>query len=104
MHGIPLAIPEAEAALCRSRFLRAVDSLREETGVEDVDIRITKAQPETFSSTTQRDELSVAERAARYTASLPLRRMDRLIAPDTLLDELDAVVRMAELEPLIFDT
>lgn len=108
VHGIPVAIPEAEAALCRSRLLRAVDALREETGAEDVDIRITKAQPESFPSPDrrfgERDELSVAERAARYTASAPLWGMDRLIAPATLLDELDAVVRMAELETLVFDT
>ncbi len=102
IYGMPAAISEAEAVLCRSRLLRAVDALREETGVDEVDIRITKA--ETVRRFAGRDELSVGERAERYTATDPLWGMDRLIAPGSLLDELDAVVRMAELESLVFDT
>lgn len=103
VHGIPAAVPAEEAALCRSRLLRAVDSLREETGVDELDIRITKALP-VAPRAAERDEPSAAERASRYGAGEPLWGMERLVAPETLLDEIAAVVEMAELEPLIFDT
>lgn len=101
IHGIPATLPEAEAAILRSRLLRAVDEARQDSPLERLEIRISTApQPVARPD----DESEVEERAARYQGQEPVWRLAQLIAPVELLEELRTAVAVLELEPLVFDT
>jgi SpoVK/Ycf46/Vps4 family AAA+-type ATPase len=104
IHGIPSALPEPEAALLRTRLLRAVTEARTESGEADIGILISSAQtPPAKATPGSGDEPNIHERAARYRASTPLWRLEQLVAPAALHEELATAIDLVRLEPLVFD-
>ena len=106
IHGIPAAIPEAEAAILRTRLLRALTETRQGTPLADLDIRIncTATLPAPIAARPHSDEPDSKERATRYQGTAPLWRLAQLVVPENLLEELRTAVELIALEPLVFDT
>ncbi len=105
IHGIPSTLPEPEAALLRTRLLRAVSEARNETGDTEIGILISSAStPPVASAPGRTDEPDVEERAARYRVMTPLWRLEQLVVPAELHEELATAIDLIHLEPLVFDT
>ena len=104
IRGIPSALPEPEAALLRTRLLRAVTEARTESGEADIGILISSARtPPAKATSGSGDEPDIDERADRYRASTPLWRLEQLVAPSALHEELATAIDLVRLEPLVFD-
>ncbi|GFO67475.1 hypothetical protein GMLC_10540 [Geomonas limicola] len=108
VYGVPESVDRAETAIFNSRIIRACNDLRQASGDRELSLRISSRphSPEGENPEPQDegvDEDSLEEKAARYLSVAPLWRMDQLVAPQPLLEELENAVRLIELEPLIFD-
>ncbi len=105
--GLPESVSEVEAAIFRIRVSSALADLREREGMESLHLRIGTGEPERKEaprSTPEEDgEFDLENRAGRYAAQEPLWSLDQLVAPESLLDELDTAISLARLEPLVFD-
>ena len=104
IQGIPSALPEAEAALLRTRLLRAVSEARNAGEVTEIGILISNARKSPVRPAPGTgDEPTVEERASRYRAIAPLWRLEQLVAPADLCEELATAIDLVRLEPLVFD-
>lgn len=117
IHGIPEIIPEPDAAVFRSRLIRSVNELLDQTGVEDIKLVIgTELQMPNGGSVTSHlktaanlgksgdsNDSSIAERARQYQAESPLYDFEQLVVPDLVLDTLLSAVDAIEVEFTVFD-
>jgi len=105
IHGMPDGISEEDAAVCRSRFMKALYSLKEKCGQDNLHLRLGSGET-TSQATTVIDTGKVPEEIStdrRYIASNPIWRMEQLVVPLSLLDELQTSVNLIELETQVFD-
>ena len=82
--GIPKDIPETAAAIARSRLLKAVGELLEDTELKDIAVTVTTPtlKPTTnqpSSPNNKPDELSLEERAKQYQSQPPLYSLEQLV-------------------------
>ncbi|MFB9451714.1 AAA family ATPase [Dactylosporangium vinaceum] len=111
--GMPADLTETTAAVARSRLSRAYTAVAAETRAADLFITVgrppvgARLQPGPVPAPSRRpsadDELSVAERAARYPAGPPRFTFDQLVLPPHLRDALLSAVEAMRLRPKIFD-
>lgn len=107
VHGIPEKIPEADAAVLRTRLLSAVENLRSEGALDDIELLVSTRPSLAVTpskANSGQGEFSVEERANQYAATKPLWSLPQLIAPLELLEEVQTAVELIRLEPLVFDT
>lgn len=107
--GFPRGIDETEEAVCRSRLLRAVRELCDQTGIQDIQLRV-GTEPEQIEANTeekavggQDGEWNLEERAERYRSIEPLWKSEHLVVPDSVREDLQSAIEMVALEPLVFD-
>lgn len=109
VEGFPEDICETEEAICRSRLLKAVRELCEQTGIEDIDLRVStgtgrkQLHEQEQPGTGDAGDVSIEDRAAQYRAGEPLWKSDHLVVPDVVREELRTAMEVIRLEPLIFD-
>jgi len=116
VHGIPDAVPQATAAVCRSRLLKAVNELMDEAGVDEVRLRIGTlpwlrteihsdgpGQKVAGRKTADHDDMPTEVRAQRYAARNTLFSFDQLVVPASVKEELIAAVELIRVEARVFD-
>ena len=114
--GIPEQVAAGEAAILRSRLLRDVEAARTAANLDDINIwvgtnpksasmaRISENSNVKTGQARASDDITVEQRAVRYTAQEPLWGMEYLIVPQEVKDELLLAIETIKLEPLVFDT
>src|SRR5262249_3812714 len=114
--GIPAAVPEPVAAVCRARILGAAAELLNATRLRDLSITVATggkdfAGPSPVSPASPlpsrpvaEGELAVEERARAYTPRTPDFRFDQLVLPQATCEDLLAAVATVQVVPLVFDT
>lgn len=110
IQGIPDSVPEAIAAVCRSRFSIAVNKLLDETGIEQIKVTVGTALEKNNSQNGQNStekksdrDLSPEERAKRYEAQKPLFTFEQLVIPEKVREDLLLAVDLIRLESKVFD-
>lgn len=105
--GIPDNIDAAISAVFRSRAIKAFNDLRNESNVDELDIRIanisSSSQPDAVSTNNDVGEHSNIDRAKQYTTTYPLWSLNQLIVPTAIKDELLTAIETIQLETLVFD-
>jgi SpoVK/Ycf46/Vps4 family AAA+-type ATPase len=108
VYGIPNHIDSVEASLCTIAIKEAVKSLVDNTGLNLVKILVTTQSPEDLkppknNEFSQRDELTLEERASQYNSKLPLYNFNFLVIPDSVKEELSAALTLIKSKQKIFD-
>ncbi|HIK12893.1 MAG TPA: ATP-binding protein [Oscillatoriaceae cyanobacterium M33_DOE_052] len=115
INGIPEIVPETVAALCRSRLLRAVNELLDETNLENIHITVgtqsevqkNGQQPSTGSGNNIEKksdyDLSPEDRAKKYRPSKPLFTFEQLVVTQEVEEDLLLAVDLIQLESKVFD-
>ncbi|OZH52844.1 ATPase [Hydrocoleum sp. CS-953] len=110
IQGIPDSVPEAIAAVCRSRFSLAVNKLLDETGIEDIKITVGTALEKNNSQNGQNytekksdRDLSPEKPTKRYEAQKPLFTFEQLVIPEKVREDLLLAVDLIRLESKVFD-
>lgn len=104
--GLPETIAAVEAALFRTRISSALSDLCEQGKTGSLHLRIgTGTAPVDAVPPTSTDiaEFDLNSRSAQYEAQEPLWKLDSLVAPESLLEELRTTISLVRLEPLVFD-
>lgn len=104
--GLPENISPVESALFRTRISTALSDLCEQEKAESLHLRIgTGVQPVAAANAAsgENDEFNITNRAAQYETQQPLWSLDQLVAPDSLMEELQTTISLVRLEPLVFD-
>lgn len=108
IEGIPYCIDAAISAVFRSRVIKAINDLCNESEIDSFDIRLTNnrqsKQPDMSDKQSGNDELSIEIRAKQYAATDPFWNLNHLIVPNALKEELLTAIETIQLEPLVFDT
>ncbi|MDR1740930.1 MAG: AAA family ATPase, partial [Synergistaceae bacterium] len=110
----PDAIPETDAAICRSRLLFAVEDMLKDSGFKgEISVLISSAalpadakpsaDGKPASDGKGDDELSLDKRAERYSSLPPLYSFDRLVLPDASREDIFTALDALRLQPLVFD-
>ena len=104
--GMPKDISEEDAAVCRSRFMNALYSLQEKSGKENLHLRVGIGESESRSmKATDANKISEVDcHSGRFCATDPIWRMEQLVIPPAVLDELRTAISLIQLEPLVFDS
>ena len=116
IQGLPENAAERVAAtVCRTRLLKAVNELLDETRRQDVKITIGTAsqmrnvdaspgaKAERGGQSRASDDLLVEERARQYQAQKPLYAFEQLVIPEQLREDLLSAVEIVRLEQRVFD-
>jgi len=107
--GIPAGVKEADAAVCRSRLLKAAEDLMRAGSLTDVQLSVGTQptggppSPSLGRGEGASDELTVEQRALQYRALPPVYNFDFLVAPHDLHEELVTAVELVNLEKKVFD-
>jgi ATP-dependent 26S proteasome regulatory subunit len=111
--GMPDGVSADVAAVCRARLGWAVEELMTESRLKDIRLLVSTHGEETVETaiqqnsqeklSTSNDEMDVESRARQYSATKPLWSINRLVAPETLMEELQSSIELIALEPLVFD-
>lgn len=105
--GLPGTVPEADAAVCRSRLLKAATELTENTDTTEFALVVGTSQAVAkLLAEANGDARQSADNPspAQYSASPPLYTFDQLIVPDHVKQELIAALNVLNVETLVFDT
>lgn len=107
--GIPRNIPETNAAIFRSRLLKAVNQLIDENNLnsDNISITIYNKDFKILSSKSSKeikkpDELSVEERALKYKSQQPLFSLKRLIVPDEVREDILSAIDIIRVQSKVF--
>lgn len=108
--GIPTEISEANAAVCRSRLLTAVENLINNNNLNTDDISITvynkKSQDlapiTSIKVKSASDELSVEQRAKQYQSQKPLFSLDKLIVPPEVKEDILTAIDIIRVQSKVF--
>jgi SpoVK/Ycf46/Vps4 family AAA+-type ATPase len=116
VYGFPESASAASIAVCRSRLLKAVGELLDETGIEEVRLRIgslawlqsevrgeSRHRQGTAGNAADHDDMPKEVRAQRYKAAPPLYDFDQLVVPTSVKEELIAAVELVRAEAKVFD-
>jgi len=116
VYGIPNAVPETIAAVCRSRLVNAVSKLLDETNIENIQITVgtqseiqkNGQQPSAASDIEPGEnksnyDLSPEDRAKKYQPTQPLFTFEQLVVTKEVEDDLLLAVDLIELESKVFD-
>ena len=103
---------EAAVAVCRSRVLMAITRLEEETGWEDLDLRLAPesilsnqhAEQDLIGKFSSSDDPTLDQRARQYEAVTPLYQIDHLIVPREVRAEIDLAIHSIRVEATVYDT
>lgn len=104
--GIPDNVPEATAAVCRSRILMAAEKLMSELDTPELLISVgtkdgfAKLQEDVSSRSSPRKD---DPEPSRYQAVKPFFTFEQLIVSEELMTELLAAVNVLEVEAKVFD-
>ena len=104
VHGIPKTVPEAAAAVCRSRLLTAFRDLAPELDTTNAVVAVGTAKALEALAGRRKAADPEEPAAARYEAVAPRYRFEHLVVPDTLRVELVAAVELLRVAPTVFDT
>jgi SpoVK/Ycf46/Vps4 family AAA+-type ATPase len=113
--GIPTDISESEASVERSRIFSVMENLLNKTILEDITITISTVQPvednasKNVSKTSKNlnedsDELSIEDRARRYTAQKPIHTFEKLVFDDDLQKKLNFEIQALLALDLVHNT
>ncbi len=108
IRGIPQAVPETVAAVCRSRLLKAVGDILLDSGLTDIEVTVSTSSINQSSSTSQNtnqleDEADVEKRAKQYKSQQSLFTIEQLIVSSELREEILAAIELIQVESLVFD-
>ncbi|MCK6512130.1 ATP-binding protein [Myxococcota bacterium] len=112
IHGIPTDIPSAEAAICRSRLLRAVTELEPWIDRLNSDFAISIGEEATLTKLYNRPEskkneneelFDTSKRAEQYQSYPPFYTFDHLIVPTEVKENLLSAVELLKVEKIVFD-
>jgi SpoVK/Ycf46/Vps4 family AAA+-type ATPase len=115
VQGIPDRVPEAVAAVCRSRLFNAVNKLLDETDLEHIQITVGTQSASQKNSQKSADgskdtaenksnyDLSPEDRAKKYKPTQPLFTFEQLVITKEVEEELLLAVDLIELESKVFD-
>lgn len=104
--GIPKIVPETTAAVCRSRLLKAINELLNETDLDNIKITVHN-MPHTTAEVSDKgendDELLVEKRAKQYQAQKPLFSFEQLIVSEDVQEELLCAIDLIRVESKVFE-
>lgn len=115
VQGIPDRVPEAVAAVCRSRLFNAVNKLLDETNLEDIQITVGTQSANQKNGQKSADgskdaaenksnyDLSPEDRAKKYKPTQPLFTFEQLVITKQVEEDLLLAVDLIELESKVFD-
>ncbi len=115
VQGIPDRVPEAVAAVCRSRLFNAVNKLLDETNLEDIQITVGTQSANQKNGQKSSDgskdaaenksnyDLSPEDRAKKYQPTQPLFTFEQLVITKQVEEDLLLAVDLIELESKVFD-
>lgn len=115
VQGIPDRVPEAVAAVCRSRLFNAVNKLLDETNLEDIQITVGTQSANQKNGQKSADgskdaaenksnyDLSPEDRAKKYQPTQPLFTFEQLVVTKEVEEDLLLAVDLIELESKVFD-
>jgi SpoVK/Ycf46/Vps4 family AAA+-type ATPase len=115
VQGIPDRVPEAVAAVCRSRLFNAVNKLLDETDLEEIQITVGTQSANQKNGQKSADgskdtaenksnyDLSPEDRAKKYKPTQPLFTFEQLVITKEVEEDLLLAVDLIELESKVFD-
>jgi SpoVK/Ycf46/Vps4 family AAA+-type ATPase len=115
VQGIPDRVPEAVAAVCRSRLFNAVNKLLDETDLEEIQIAVGTQSANQKNGQKSADvsndpaenksnyDLSPEDRAKKYQPTQPLFTFEQLVITNEVEEDLLLAVDLIELESKVFD-
>ena len=115
VQGIPDRVPEAVAAVCRSRLFNAVNKLLDETDLEEIQIAVGTQSENQKNGQKSADvsndpaenksnyNLSPEDRAKKYQPTQPLFTFEQLVITNEVEEDLLLAVDLIELESKVFD-
>jgi SpoVK/Ycf46/Vps4 family AAA+-type ATPase len=108
--GIPAGVPAADAAVCRSRLLKAAAELMDAAGLDSLKLHVVTPDAVRTGSGTggtaparDGDDLPTEVRAERYQSRPPLYTFERLVVPEPVRADLLSAVALLRLRPKVFD-
>jgi hypothetical protein len=106
--GIPEFVPEAEAAILRSRLMRGAQEIMSASRLNELDLRIytggSIARSEHSDKQASKPEAQTLEkRASQYKAIAARFSWDFLVVPPAVKSELELSLAIVRLGPLLFE-
>jgi ATP-dependent 26S proteasome regulatory subunit len=104
INGLPESLSAVEKSLFRTRISTALADLCEQEQTDSLHLHIGIGTPavETAGEVCNA-EFDISSRSAQYESQQPLWSLDQLVAPISLIEELQTTISLVRLEPLVFD-